>query len=234
MEPSRKPGRGAGNQVEPSRPGREAGNQVQASRKPGRGAGSRVKRSRAPGQRAGLTRGRVLAAAHQLLAESGVEALTMRALAERLGVSPNALYSHVADKTDIVDALLDDVLAEVEAPAPDVEDPRAGLHALMLSTHAVLLAHPDLVPLYVARQGARGPNAQRLGDVMLALLERAGVTGDAAREALRVLIVYTIGFAAFATRSPFEVGGDRPLPSEEIRKSFDRGLGWLLAGIAPR
>jgi TetR/AcrR family transcriptional regulator, tetracycline repressor protein len=158
----------------------------------------------------------------------------MRALAERLGVSPNALYSHVADKTDLVDAVLDDVLAEVRAPAPDVEDPIAGLRALMASTHDVLLAHPGLVPLYVARQGARGANAHRLGDVMLALLERAGVSGTAAREALRVLIVYTIGFSAFATRSPLEVGADRPVPTKEMSENFDRGLRWLLAGIAAR
>jgi TetR/AcrR family transcriptional regulator, tetracycline repressor protein len=188
--------------------------------------------ARAPGQRAGLTRPRVLATAHELLAERGIDALTMRALAERLGVSPNTLYSHVADKTDLVDAILDDVLAEVEAPLADAEDPTAGLQALMASTHEVLLAHPDLVPLYVARQGARGPNAHRLGDVMLALLDRAGVRGDAALEARRVLIVYTIGFAAFANRPPFEDSAEGPVPPGRISDSFDSGLRWLLAGIA--
>lgn len=176
----------------------------------------------------------MLAAAHELLAERGLEALTMRALAEHVGVSPNALYSHVASKTELIDAVLDDVLDEVEAPAPDVEPPTAGLHALMASTHDVLLAHPDLVPIYVARQGARGPNAQRLGEVMLALLERAGVSGPRALEARRVLIVYTIGFAAFATRPPFEHGGESKLPAQGIHATFDTGLGWLLAGISVR
>jgi TetR/AcrR family tetracycline transcriptional repressor len=187
---------------------------------------------RAPGQRAGLTRARVLATARDLLAERGIDALTMRALAERLGVSPNSLYSHVANKTDLVDALLDDVLAGVAAPALDVDDPVAGLHHLMASTHDVLLAHPDLVPLYVARQGSRGPNAQRLGEVMLALLDRAGVNGPQALEARRVLIVYTIGFAAFAVRPPFEDAGARPLSAEEVTDNFESGLRWLLAGIA--
>jgi TetR/AcrR family transcriptional regulator, tetracycline repressor protein len=188
---------------------------------------------RAPGQRAGLTRARVLATAGELLAERGLDALTMRGLAERLGVSPNSLYSHVANKTDLVDALLDDVLAQVEAPAVDVGDPVAGLHDLMASTHEILLAHPDLVPLYVARQGSRGPNAQRLGEVMLALLDRAGVTGAHALEARRVLIVYTIGFAAFAVRPPpFEDAGERPLSAEEVTGNFQSGLRWLLAGIA--
>jgi TetR/AcrR family tetracycline transcriptional repressor len=183
-----------------------------------------MKRARAPGQRAGLTRARVLAAAHDLLADGGVEALTMRSLAERLGVRPNALYSHVASKTELIDAVLDDVLAEVEPPSPDAEDARAAVHALMASTFDVLLRHPDLVPLYVARQGARGPNAQGLGEVMLALLDRGGVGGRRALEARRVLIVYTIGFAAFATRPPFEGAGDRPLSAEEIRANFNAGL----------
>jgi TetR/AcrR family transcriptional regulator, tetracycline repressor protein len=199
-----------------------------ASRRAARPAGQ----ARAPGQRAGLTRAHVLATAQELLAERGLDALTMRGLAERLGVSPNSLYSHVADKTDLVDALLDEVLAEVEAPAADVDDPVAGLHDLMASTHEVLLAHPDLVPLYVARQGSRGPNAQRLGEVMLALLDRTGVMGARALEARRVLIVYTIGFAAFAGRPPFEDAGERPLSAEKVTDNFQSGLRWLLAGIA--
>lgn len=156
----------------------------------------------------------------------------MRAVAGRLGVSPNALYSHVASKTELVDDVLDDVLAEVRAPDPQKADPQAGLHRLLTSTHEVLLAQPDLVPLYLARQGARGSNAQRLGDIMLILLERAGVTGPRAREALYVLVVYTIGFAAFGTRGPLVVSDEIEAPSQELVANFDNGLRWLLAGIS--
>ena len=173
----------------------------------------------------------MLAAARELLAEHGPAGLTMRALAGRLGVSPNALYSHVASKTALVDDVLDDLLAEVRAPDPEAAEPAAGLHELMASTHAVLLAHPDLVGLYLARQGARGPNARRLGDVMLALLARAGLTGPPAREALRVLIVYTIGFAAFTAQPPLETADDAGARADELAENFDSGLRWLLAGI---
>ena len=190
--------------------------------------------ARLPGQRAGLTRGRVLAAAHELLSDRGLDALSMRALADRLAVSPNALYSHVASKADLIDALLDDVLAEVAAPPAHADDAATALHALMTSTYNVLLAHPDLVPLYVARDGARGTNAQRLGEVMIALLKRAGVTESQALEARHVLIIYTIGFAAFATRAPFEDGDERALPEPQMRTSFASGLAWLLAGITGR
>jgi len=188
---------------------------------------------RQPGQRAGLSHAAVLAAARQLLAERGLEALSMRALAARLDVSPNALYSHVESKTGLVDDLLDDTLAAVKAPHPDVEDPLEGLHALMASTYEVLLVHAELVPAYLARQGARGPNARRLGELMLALLQRAGVTGPDAREALHVLIVHTIGAAAFATRSPLTPDIPARATEENHRAEFDHGLQWLLTGINP-
>jgi TetR/AcrR family transcriptional regulator, tetracycline repressor protein len=186
---------------------------------------------RSPGQRAGLTHADVLTAAHELLAEQGVEAVTMRSLAHRLGVSPNALYSHVTSKTELIDDMLDDVLARVQTPDPQSGDPRTGLHTLMTSTYEVLLAHQDLVPLYLARQGARGPNAQHLGEIMTSLLARAGVSGPPAREALRVLIVYTIGFASFATRGPLIPSDEPEPPTQELAANFDSGLHWLLTGI---
>lgn len=191
-----------------------------------------MKPPRNPGQRAGLTRVRVLAAARELLAESGFEALTMRSLALRLDVSPNALYSHVESKTALIDDVLDDVLSEVKAPDSDIEDPSAGLQAIMASTYRVLLAHADLVPLFLARQGARGPNAQRLGEIVLTLLAREGVDGPGAREALRVLIVYTIGFTAFATQAPLMPVDQQEPTTSELAKNFDSGLRWLLNGIA--
>ena len=193
--------------------------------------------SRTPGQRAGLTREAVLAGAYKLLVERGLDGLTMRGLAGRLGVAPNALYSHVASKTALIDDLLDEVLAEVHAPDPDAPDgaPSAydGLAKIMASTYQVLLDHPDLVPLYLARQGARGANARRLGQVMFAYLARAGVTGRQAHEARRVLIVYTIGFAALAASPPVERSSDRPLPAHELFGNFESGLRWLLAGMLP-
>lgn len=197
----------------------------------GRRTVGKVRSTRSPGQRAGLTRLAVLEAARELLAERGVAELSMRALAGRLGVAPNSLYSYVASKTQLLDDLLDDLLASVEAPAPDAADAVAGLSALMGSTYALLTAHADLVPLYLSRQGARGPNAVRLGEVMDVLLARSGVgPGDVAR-ARRVLIVHTIGSAAFATGSAGTPDIAAPLSAREARESFLDGLGWLLAGI---
>lgn len=182
--------------------------------------------ARSPGQRAGLTYEAVLAAARELLAEQGLTGVTMRALAHRLEVAPNTLYSHVPGKTELIDALLDDALAAVEEPRSDIADPVAGLRIVMSSTYDVLLRRPDLVPSYLVRQGARGPHAVRLGRTVDALLARAGVADETVPGARRVLIVHAIGSAAFAS------GGDgQPLPPAVSRAGFDAGLRWLLAGI---
>lgn len=155
----------------------------------------------------------------------------MRALARRLGVAPNALYSHVAGKTALVDDLLDDVLAEIQPPPPDLHDPPDALYQTMAATYQVLLSHPDLVPHFLARQGARGPHAHRLGEAMTVFLTRTGMPGVRAAEALRVLVVYTIGSAAFAARTPLGADDDPPLGPDELLGSFTSGLRWLLDGI---
>jgi AcrR family transcriptional regulator len=168
----------------------------------------------------------VLGAARALLAEEGSAGLTMRALAARLGVAPNTLYSHVADKTELVDLVLDDVLGGVPLPAAGTAeaDPVGAVRAVMLASYDVLVTHADLMPHFLARQGARGERAVRLGEVTLDALARAGVAGQQGRDALRVLIVNTIGFAAFSA-------GGGVLPAGEVRATHERALDWLLAGI---
>lgn len=182
---------------------------------------------RGPGQRAGLGREQVLAAARALVADRGSAGLTMRGVAGRLGVAPNALYSHVADKTELLDLVLDDVLAAV--PLPDEEavvaDPLGAVRDLMTASYDVLVAHADLMPAFLARHGARGSHAQRLGERTLEALARAGVAGQRGRDAMRVLIVNTIGFAAFATE-------DGPLAADDVRANHRAALDWLLAGIS--
>jgi hypothetical protein len=124
----------------------------------------------------------------------------------------------------------------VTPPDPDAPDPLAALADLLTSTYDVLTAHPSLVPLLLVRQGARGRNAVSLGEVMDVLLTRAGVEADAVGEARGVLIVHTIGFAAFALGAVGAAGAAAdaglPVDTDRARASFLRGLGWLVAGIA--
>ena len=187
--------------------------------------------SRGPGQRAGLDTVQVLAAARAVLRQDGVQALSLRAVARRLGVAPNTLYSHVAGKDDLLDLVLDDVLGGVAVPAEEEvqRDPWGAVRAIMLDSYDVLLAHPGLVPAYLDRQGARGVQARRLGVVTMRALGNAGLDEVAAREAIRVLIVNTVGFAAFSARP--DGAGPGAIGADELRRNFENGLDWLLAGI---
>src|SRR5689334_25007745 len=111
---------------------------------------------RGPGQRAGLTRAAVLDTAHALLAEEGLDALTMRALARRLGVAPNALYSHVPGQPELVDALLDDRPSHLAAPDPEAADPVAAPAAPLTSSYEALPARAGPLPLYLPRHAPPG------------------------------------------------------------------------------
>lgn len=185
---------------------------------------------RGRGQRAGLTYDVVLAAAREVLTEQGLPAMTMRAIAERLGVTPNALYNHARTKEALLDDVLDGVLAQIQ-PSEAAPDPLAALEELMTSTYDVLLAHPDLAPLYLPRRRASGPNALRLSRQVIALLTRAGLPPDAGYEALRALVVHTFGFATIATRAVHDPGAEQPLTRPQLRANFTTSLHWLLTGI---
>lgn len=218
---------------------------------------------RLAGQRAGVTRHDVLVAAQRVVERDGLDQLTMRRLAAELGVAPNALYTYFPDKTALLDALLDAVLADVAVPpiprgTPDGTAPggwQDGLTALMRASRRALLAHPPLVALLLARPGGR--NALRLGEAALQLLAVGGVHGREAVEALRALLVYTLGFAAVAVPRAVDPAGEErvghareriaSLPIDEFpatravadhlaqhpsERDFDAGLAWLIAGIA--
>jgi AcrR family transcriptional regulator len=187
---------------------------------------------RGPGHRAGLDRAQVLKAARAVLDSGGVERLSMRAVARALGVAPNALYNYLADKDELLDVVLDDLLGEVKVPSPSQieREPLEAVRSIMLSSYEVLIAHPGLMSAYFDRQGARGIQAQRLGVITLDALARAGLDQHHAREALRVLIVNTMGFAAISAHpDPSQPG---VISTEQLRRNFCNSLTWLLKGIS--
>lgn len=208
---------------------------------------------RGPGQRAGLVREAILEAARSISEREGVARLTMRRLADRLGVAPNALYSHFPNKSALLDAVLDSLLAGIEVPEVERVDWKRGLFVLMSEARRLLRAHIELIPLFLSRP-SRGPNAMRLGEVTLAFLARAGLRGPAAVDALRVLLIYSLGFAAHeaprrndpapekrralseaAFRGAPDLPHVRELAGELARhpddETFEMGLRWLIAGI---
>src|SRR5215212_3836802 len=88
-----------------------------------------------------LSRERILHAALQLVDEGGTESLTMRKLGQTLGYEAMSLYNHVPNKDDVLDGILDLVLAESEPPAP-AADWDAAIRASAVSVHDALSRHP--------------------------------------------------------------------------------------------
>lgn len=150
-----------------------------------------------PRQRTGLSRGRVLSAAVELADAEGVESLTMRALAERLGVEAMSLYYHVANKAALLDGVADAVIGEiltaVRSPAED-EDWRSALRERILAARSVLLRHPWAPPL-LTRPGAFGPSAVLYFEGVLGILVRGGFSNELAHHAIHALGSRAIGFA---------------------------------------
>ena len=174
----------------------------------------------------------IVEAARDSLGASGVGGLSMREVAKRLDVAPNALYSHVESKAALVDAVLDDLIGEIPLPGPAM-GPRDSILAIMCDSFDALVRHPDLVALSLARQGSGGSNAWRLGDSILESFAAAGVQDAEARDGLRIILVHMMGCAAFATQYDHRLGGTPPHAVASVRADYVRGLGWLLDGILP-
>jgi AcrR family transcriptional regulator len=141
-----------------------------------------------------LTRERVVAEALAVIAQDGVQALTMRRLAASLGVVPGALYRHVRNKQRLQDLVLDNVLAEVDVHL----DPSLGWNdQLMVLAHRlrqVLEDHPGVAGILKARDPL-GPHSLALAEAFLGPLRAAGFADREAGLAFFVLVDYTIGFA---------------------------------------
>ena len=117
-----------------------------------------------------LTKERVLHAAVALAERNGIEAMTMRKLADELGVGAMTLYYHVPNKEQLLDAMVDIVFGEIELPTTDV-DWRTAMRRRALSTRAVLNRHRWAVGLMESRL-TPGPNSLRLHDAVLGCLGR--------------------------------------------------------------
>jgi AcrR family transcriptional regulator len=147
-----------------------------------------------------LTRERVVAEALAVIAENGVQALTMRSLAARLGVVPGALYHHVRNKEQLQDLLLDGVLAEVDF---DLEPSLPWTEQLKVLAHrlrAVLEDHPGVAGILKTRDPL-GPHSLALAEAFLSPLQTAGFADRQAGLAFFLLVDYTIGFAVSSPTS---------------------------------
>ena len=154
------------------------------------------------GRRA-LTRERVVPEALAFISANGAAALSMRAIAARLGVVPGALYRHVRGKEQLYDLVLDAVLAEVDCQADPGQPWAAQVAALAYRLRAVLESHPGIAALLKARDPV-SPASLTLAEAFLAPLRAAGLPGYQAALAFRLVYDYTVGFALADPTSPAE------------------------------
>ncbi|MFJ3175979.1 TetR/AcrR family transcriptional regulator [Streptomyces roseus] len=152
-------------------------------------------------EHAPLSRDRVLRAAVDLADEGGVAAVTIRAVAERLGVKPMSLYHHVPHKEAILDGIVDAVFAEIELPL-DEPDWRAALRHRAHSARTVLGRHSWAIALMESRTHP-GPATLHHHDAVLGILSRAGFPYALAGHAYSLLDSYVYGFALTEAALPF-------------------------------
>lgn len=150
-------------------------------------------RTRAP--RGTLSKDAVVAAACELADAEGLDALTIRAVADRLGSRPMSLYRHIANKDELLDALVELVYAKFERPDPHGPDWRAELRRRGGSVRTVLVRHPWALTLVETRTGPDRPVAFAHAEAVLATLVGAGCPPRLAARAFVTLDSYVYGFA---------------------------------------
>lgn len=148
-----------------------------------------------------LTRQRVLDAALALADRDGVGSLSMRKLAQTLGVEAMSLYHHVANKDAVLDGLVDAVFAEIELPTGD-PDWRSAMRRRADSARGALLRHPWAIGLLDSRTSP-GPATLRHHDGVLGVLRGAGFPVGLAAHAVSALDSYLYGFVLQEISLPF-------------------------------
>ena len=158
---------------------------------------------KSPDDRAQLSRERVLAGAVAVAdAGGGIGSLTIRSLAQELGVKPMSVYHYVANKDEILDGIVDIVFSEIERPSAE-GDWRAEISRRAHSARRVLRRHPWATPLLESR---RTPGPATLGhhDAVLGTFLAAGFSAEMTAHAYALLDAFVYGFAIQESSLPFE------------------------------
>ena len=207
-----------------------------------------------------LTRERIVRAALQLMDEEGLEAVTMRRIGRELGVEAMSLYNHVRDKEDILDGILEMVMAEFEFQE-ETGDWEADVRAGARAWRRLMTAHPTVIALFAeSKHPASSPERLRPMEWAFDLLRRGGLSDDELVHAFRAFGGYIMGFVLNEVANPVPGMGDRDhraehehlarmLPPEDFPNlvrllpllaecdsevDFEFGLDLLLDGIKAR
>lgn len=177
---------------------------------------------RSAGARPGsLTRRAIVERALVLGDAEGLEAVSLRRLATELGVTPMALYRHVKDKQDLVNAMYEAIVEDFD-PEPDIRPREKWTNQLRRSMMKVIALHdrPVALPLAIAYSGSGSPAIWRMYESGLGILMRAGFTRRGAVELNRMLSTLLAGYVLLYRQAP------RPVSDELVlaRKRFELEL----------
>ena len=161
-----------------------------------------------------LSRARVLEAAIAFADADGIASLSMRKLGEAVGVEAMSLYNHVANKSDLLDGMIDVVFDEIDMPV-DATDWKVAMRRRATSAREVLARHRWAIGLMESRT-TPGPATLRHHDAVLGTLRRGGFSVAMAAHAFSVLDSYIYGFALQEATLPFDASDETAELAQEI------------------
>jgi AcrR family transcriptional regulator len=144
----------------------------------------------------------VLSTAVSMADDGGIEAVTMRKLAQRLGVEAMSLYYHVSNKDEILDGMIDIVIGEIELPKSG-DDWKTAMRKRALSAHGMLAKHPWALQVMETRVNP-GPASLRYYDSVIGSLVGGGFSIALAAHAFPAIDAYIYGFSLQQMNLPFE------------------------------
>ncbi len=166
-----------------------------------------------------LSKGRIVEAALALADETGMERLTIRRLADALGVGPMSVYHYFPNKEAIIDAMVDAVFAQIALP-PEDEHWKPALRIRCLSVRDVLGRH-RWAPPYMESRTSPGPATLRHHDAVLGCLRRGGLPNELVAHAYAIVDSYLYGFALEEAALPAGGGEGIREVAVEIAAAFD-------------
>lgn len=174
--------------------------------------------------RGALNRDRIIEAALELIDSEGLDALSTRQLAARIGCKAMSLYNHVASREDLLDGIVDQLLASVLRAAPPQRDIAAAASAYL----ALAKRHPDAFIL-VATRVWRGPNAKEAAMAFVSYFQARGCSELEALRRARVLGAYLNGSGlALGAWKRNEVTAGQVSDGKTVCADLEAGLGELL------
>ena len=173
----------------------------------------------------------MLHAAIALAARDGIESVSMRKLADDLGVGAMSLYHYVPNKDDLLDGMVDLVFAEIELPSPAAHW-KTALRRRALATRGVLNRHRWAVGLMESR-ATPGPASFALHDAVLGCLREGGFSIEMTIQAYSIMDAYIYGFALQEKSLPFDdAEGGAAVAQEQVRQFAEQAQEQQSAALA--